>query len=108
MVELLAITSCVCAPPSDHALNCQDFLAFVCGVGAEIEFRDPWITVLVKRRRGLRAVQHQGEPARAGVERQGDRLRVQPDGPGVGQPAGVPGREPQLEVGGVLVVGRRE
>ena len=24
------------------------FLPFVCGVGAEIVFRDPWITVLVK------------------------------------------------------------
>lgn len=47
MVELLTTTSCDCAPPSDHDLNCQAFFAFVCGEIAEIEWRDPWITVLL-------------------------------------------------------------
>jgi hypothetical protein len=29
-------------------LNCHVFLAFVWGEGAAIEFREPWMTVLVK------------------------------------------------------------
>jgi hypothetical protein len=47
VAELSAFTSCACAPPSDHDLNIQVFLALVCGEGAERVFFDPWITVLV-------------------------------------------------------------
>jgi hypothetical protein len=44
----LPITSSVCAPPLDQDLNTQVFFALVSGEGAEIVFRDPWMTVLVK------------------------------------------------------------
>jgi hypothetical protein len=80
VVELSTVTSCDCGPPSDHALNSQDFLAFVCGEVAEIECCDPWI----------------------------NGPWVQPDGLRIRQTARVSRRESQLEVRGVLVVRRGE
>ena len=61
-----------------------------------------------ERGRRLRAVEAERQAARARRQREVDRARVEPDAPRVAQPAGVGRRKPELEVGGVLVVGRGE
>lgn len=96
------------APPSDQDENAQPSLPRNCGDPALIEFREPRMTVRVKGVLAEPPPTASSRPGGSDVKGQLDGLGVHAHRPRIPQPARVRCGEGQLEVGGVLVVGRAE